>query len=223
MANKYIQHFKSLALYRLFQEEPKLAKLLDHPSFNKEITEAMAINSQVRKFIYKYGKDVTLIDVGSGKGFLTLLLASLYPSTEVIAIDNNILLNKEQYTYFDNVTFIRASIFHDEMEEILKTHDKVVMAGSHLCKDLAVRFIELYNNNYNIMASVLMPCCIGHIPRAVRYKYTLINKELGNNRGNYITWCMYLASLYKEPVRYKVDREVLSPRNVLLISWRRCI
>jgi len=225
MPNKYIRKFKSLKISELIANEPAFSKLNSHPNKNKEITEAMAIAKEARKLIYRIkslGGDVqTIVDVGCGTGFLTVIMASLYPEMKVIAIDNNEKLNTAALEYFSNVEFVKADIHSKRVGSVLKKAGGSIMLGSHLCKDLAERFVELYNKTYNVLGCVLMPCCIGSIPVGIQNTYSILNSLLGREKSLYVIWCMYLKSLMWYQSKCRIDRDVLSPKNILLISHKQ--
>ncbi|AAC06716.1 methyltransferase [Aquifex aeolicus] len=213
--NSYVKSFKKLRIAKLFENREEFKKLRRKNTFWKEISEAMAVRERIKDHLIRDPNHV-VIDLCSGKGFLSTLVALMHPKTKVIAVDIDEGADREHFTYLKNAQFVKADIMSEEVEKLIKeAGDKVILTGIHLCRDLSERFIELVNNNENVKFAVLMPCCEGNFPRE---KYQFLIDEL----GVYEAWCYYLKDKFDENLKVKMkrDKKVISPKNIVLTAER---
>ena len=229
MTNTYINRFKNLSL----SKKPIFQHLKEKygSSFDKEVTEAVAVLKHIRKLIYQH-PDATIVEVGSGRGLLTAMLAELYPDKKIIAVDKNRWLNTTVYdNYADRVAFYNLDIHSEEFYNILRREEEVIMVGVHLCYGLAISFINIYNDFDNVKAGILIPCCmkIRMIPEEFRKQFNYLKRiyidlpgmkrvRMNHDQIRYLQWCLYLCSLYIYPVKYHFDRNILSPKNCIIVS-----
>ncbi|NPA32910.1 MAG: methyltransferase [Aquificae bacterium] len=213
--NPYVRAFKKLRVSKLFEERPEFRKLRRKNTFWKEITEAMAIRERIRDFLIK-NPDAVVIDACSGKGFLTTLIALMHPKTRVISVDIDTNAERSHLNFLKNVRFVNADIMSEDFEKLVKeAGEKVVLVGSHLCRELSERFARITNTCKNVKLGVLMPCCEGDFPRE---RYQFLIDEL----GVYEAWCYYLKDLFSPELRVKMkrDKKVISPKNILITAER---
>ncbi|NPB06374.1 MAG: methyltransferase [Aquificae bacterium] len=214
--NAYVQAFRSLRLFELFEPGKPFHKLRRKNTFWKEITEAYAVRSRLKGYLIK-DPEFTVVDVGCGKGFLSTFVALMHPRSRVIALDIDESADRTHFERLKNVEFKRVDIMSEEFERVIReAGPKVLMAGIHLCTDLAVRFLEVFKRSPNVKAAVLMPCCVGEFPRE-RYRLLIDEGKL------YEAWCLHLANLLGPEFKVKTvrDENVLSPKNVILHAERQ--
>lgn len=213
--SSYVKSFKRLRISKLFENREEFKKLRRKNTFWKEISEAMAIRERIKDHLIRNPNHV-VIDLCSGKGFLSTLVALMHPKTKVIAVDLDEGADREHFKYLKNAEFIKADIMSEDVEKLIKeAGDKVILTGIHLCRELSERFIELVNKNKNVKFAVLMPCCEGNFPRE---KYQFLIDEL----GVYEAWCYYLKDKFDENLKVKMkrDKKVISPKNIVLTAER---
>ena len=128
-----------------------------------------------------------IIDLCSGKGFLSLILALEFPSIPIIAVDVHRGIKVEHFEALPNLRFVRADIMASEFGGALEneldaatrgvaaghaadasngiavssaSRSSCVALGMHLCGRLSPRAIEIFGNSEALSALVLVPCCL---------------------------------------------------------------
>ncbi|NPB08395.1 MAG: methyltransferase [Aquificae bacterium] len=213
--NSYVKSFKRLRIAKLFESREEFRSLRRKNTFWKEISEAMAVRERIKDHLIRDPSHV-VIDVASGKGFLSTLVALMHPRTKVIALDLDEGAKRDHFSYLKNAQFVKMDIMKEEfIDFVRKAGEKVVLTGIHLCRELSERFIEAVNRCENVKLAVLVPCCEGKFPRE---RYQFIIEELGVYEG----WCCYLQDRVGEGIRVRVkrDKKMLSPKNILIIMER---
>jgi len=184
-------------------------------TFVKEIDEAYACLYRVREIMQKRERSgrnssdecddkVRFIDMCSGKGFLSLLLAFEYPraSVDMIDISNKVDLTHLRAKETNNVRFHRLDLKSDECHEIVDSAcangEFVFLVGVHLCGDLSRVAIELFRrahlrNRNNNTAIVLFPCCLPQRRRHDCFGYHVKDQAKGLKLDNYKLWCIFLS------------------------------
>ena len=208
--SSYVRSFKKLKISKLFDTKEEFRKLRRKNTFWKEISEAMGVRERIKDYLIK-DKDFVVIDACCGKGFLSTLTALMHPQVKVISVDIDDSADREHFNYLKNAEFKKMDIMSDEFEELVKSYDKVILTGIHLCRELSERFIDVVNRNENVKYAVLIPCCEGKFPRD---KYQFIIDEL----GVYEAWCYYLKDKVSENLKVKMkrDRKIISPKNIVI-------
>lgn len=229
VVNPYLNRFKNLSL----SKKPIFQHLREkyNGSFDKEVTEAIAVLKHVRKLVYQY-PNAAILEVGSGRGLLTAMLAELYPNKKIIAVDKNKLLNTSVYDHYkDRVTFYNLDVHSEAFTDILRREKEIIVVGVHLCYGLSISFVNLYNDFDSVKASVLVPCCMKPrmIPEEFRKQFSYLKRiyvdlpglkrvRMSHDQIRYLQWCLYLCSLYIYPVKYYFDKNILSPKNCIIVS-----
>ncbi len=209
--NIYIRNFKKLRIANIFETRKEFRKLRRKSTFWKEITEAMGVRERIKDYLIKDPKHV-VIDVCSGKGFLSTLVALMHPKSRVIAIDLDTSADREHFKYLKNAEFVNMDIMDEGFEKLIRNvGKKVILTGIHLCRNLSERFIEIVNRNENVKCAVLIPCCEGKFPRE---RYQFVIDEL----GVYEAWCLYLKDKVRNDLRVKLkrDKKIISPKNIVM-------
>ena len=176
--------------------------------FEKEISEAVAIEKEVRNFSYGEIKDYTVIDLCSGNALVPLMTAFMLPVQESIAID--IRPRGRDYGKARKFSYLNLNIHDDDMD-IFKGR-KVILTACHACKELAKRIIDLYNRTEEIKYLVLSPCCIGTVES---YGYPEVVRD---KLGKYLTWAHFLYNQVEGSKSLKVNKNILSPCNAIITA-----
>lgn len=176
-----------------FAAAPYLQRLLDAPEFSlmlnrsskhlrKEIIEAYAVVDVVEAALTTHCRGSTsppaaFVDLCSGKGFLSTVLALEFPASRVIMVDANMGIKTEHVDTVENLTFVRADIMSAKFESELaaalgtaeaaasadsrgETRRPCVAVGMHLCGLLSPRAVELFGATALLDVLVLVPCCL---------------------------------------------------------------
>ncbi|HIQ48034.1 MAG TPA: methyltransferase [Aquifex aeolicus] len=213
--SSYVRSFKKLRIANLFEKNANFRKLRRKNTFWKEISEAMAVRERIKDYLIK-DPSYIVIDVCSGKGFLSTIVGLMHPKTKILAVDRDKEVDREHFNSLKNVEFVNMDIMSDDFYRLVKeSGQQVILTGIHLCRELSERFIDLVNSCENVKAAVLMPCCEGKFPRK---KYQFLIDEL----GVYEAWCYYLKEKFDENLKVKMkrDKKVLSPKNIVLTAER---
>jgi len=106
-----------------------------------------------------------VVDLCSGKGFLSILLALECPSLTILAVDLNKSIKSEHFDLLPNLTFLRADIMKESFVDVLHTAldghgTSCVALGMHLCGLLSPRAIQLFEAIPCLTSLLLVPCCL---------------------------------------------------------------
>ena len=150
----------------------------------KEFNESTPVLTELLKHIHAAEKPVTVIDLCSGYGFLSMFLAELAPSDmihEIVLVDdawpnasanasgdlsNEHILQRgawpvRLYTLKTNVK--NSNDLRGLARHIIGDSDHpTLIAGIHLCGTLALRAVQLFNDCATLGATslCLVPCCL---------------------------------------------------------------
>eukprot|EP00039_Didymoeca_costata_P008702 m.115253 g.115253 ORF g.115253 m.115253 type:complete len:428 (+) comp14195_c0_seq1:205-1488(+) len=152
----------------------------------KELNEYLPVIARVNSFLREHfansSEMVTIVDLCSGYGFLSMLLSEMLDAKEIKRI---ILIDKRwpeagkdrkdsQQQSCDHITCydwpIRLETRKQNIkkgreqrqltERIFSTDGVYVMLGVHLCGALSCKAVEIFNSNENIQFLTLKPCCL---------------------------------------------------------------
>lgn len=168
----------------------------------KEISEAMSLVQIIKRHVLNTPMEYTLIDMCAGNALTGLISAFLLPVKEVIAVD--IRPRKRKWELAKRFKYVTSDIDDYKIPD-----GKIILTASHACKGLAKKIINMYNNNNNIEALVLMPCCVGQIDQK-------IPQLIKNNLGRYLTWAFDLALMANGT--FKKEDRCLSPCNAIVTA-----
>ena len=179
-----------------FAAAPYLQRLLDTPEFTimlnrtskqlrKELIEAYAVVEVLEGVLSQTAEPfpAAIVDLCSGKGFLSTILALEYPTSQVLMVDNNQRVKTHHVETLDNVRFLRADIMRDAFEADLAAAlgeataarasgssghalagsigaSTCVAVGMHLCGLLSPRAVALFEACRLLEVLVLVPCCL---------------------------------------------------------------
>ena len=181
----------------------------------KETIEAVPIIDSVQRLVMSSSstddKKYTIIDLASGKGYLSMLLSELLPPSQVkrfVLIDkawpqhneppkpHHISCTHIQGDYFEKwpipLYVSKQDLKHRNQrkniqERYLTEEDSpVILLGVHLCGTLSIKAVEFFNENPNICFFCLKPCCLPGMVHAKRHEVF----ELGRHKFDAKDVCM---------------------------------
>mmetsp|Transcript_5109 Transcript_5109/g.5238 ORF Transcript_5109/g.5238 Transcript_5109/m.5238 type:complete len:344 (-) Transcript_5109:45-1076(-) len=155
--------------------------------------------------IRKNAKNLAIYDICSGKGILSFLLTLLFPEISIIKmIDSNkkIKLDHLDSKCCNNITYEHYDIFNEEFSDfLLKESEECteiffipVIIGLHLCGNLSVRLVHLFNNIDNLPILIISPCCLP--TKSKKNQGFMTRDKLKKNKwSSYDFWCMSIYML----------------------------
>ena len=172
----------------------------------KEISEAMAIISHVRKIALKNPGRFEHIDLCSGNAIIPTISAFLFPVIYSYAVDKR--QRKRDWDKIRKFCYVISNI--SEMSVLPGTHPKIVTA-CHACTNTAVESILLFRRDDLAKYLILLPCCEGVGADSV--PDVLVSTK-------YKRWCEFLRLQLLDFATVKAfqDERILSPKNILLVA-----
>jgi len=165
--------------------EPVLFARVARARLTKELAEALPVVHAVQEHLAALPLEagpVTIIDMCSGFGYLSMLLAELLPPAKlrhVLLVDRSWALSPDaagpQHISSDHlqpsvgwqVPLLPRRCNINKKGDAAKLHDAitgapgpVLIVGIHLCGRLSIRAIELFNAFPQISLLSLKPCCL---------------------------------------------------------------
>lgn len=199
--NKYFEQFNSLR-----SSKDIVDAVGSISGFKKEVTESMAIITQLKRIVLKYPNEYNVLDLCAGHSLTSLISSFLLPIKYNLAIDvrSNEKLN---YKGVNRFHYLSMSIFDPYIFELIDS--KTIIISVHPCGKLAKRVIEIYNDS-QASNLIIMPCCSGEF-----HMDEFIVKKL----GNYASWCLSLMNTIKsEKTKIIQDVNCLSPKNIIIMG-----
>jgi hypothetical protein len=209
--------------------ERSLRRIQKH-STNEIAEEPLITFSSIRKNV----SNLAFYDVCSGKGILSFLLTLLFPEISIIKmIDSNkkIKLDHLGSKCCTNITYEHYDIFNEEFSDFLiKESEKCkeekmipVIIGLHLCGNLSVRLVHLFNNIIDLPILIISPCCLP--TKSKKNQGFMTRDKLQKNKwSSYDFWCMsiYILIDHLSTVKNIVkDDLVESQKNTLIWAVKR--
>jgi len=207
--NKYLEKFNK---FRCKKEFLNIFKGKSMSFLKKEITEALAIKERLKRVLSNKSEDYILVEIGSGKGYFSVLMALFYKDLEIYMIDKNPNINLEHIKKFENIKFLNLDIRKKEFEEffneLIKKNKKIIVVAIHLCQDNAKELVKFYNKfKKSIEIFILVPCCPGSFVKA----------DKSVNVDPYLQWSFYLFNLIESKNKSMVkDKNMISERNIII-------
>jgi len=242
--NAHGRAFERSALRRTMARDPAFDSMARHRKVKKEITEAHGALAQVRRALRAGGgggedgggdgDGLVLIELCSGRGFVSLVLADAFPKARIYMIDRDTTMDVSHVETYGGarMSFHALDLHSTACEEFVRgvaddaetRGQTVVLVGVHLCGTLSHRAIELYERIERAVAIVVAPCCL---PQRRRHDvFGFHCKDIARSIGNGVTpfqcWCTQLY--FRLPLTSKrnmtIDHDVLSTQNTFLVARR---
>eukprot|EP00232_Nephroselmis_pyriformis_P013222 CAMPEP_0182882932 /NCGR_PEP_ID=MMETSP0034_2-20130328/18084_1 /TAXON_ID=156128 /ORGANISM="Nephroselmis pyriformis, Strain CCMP717" /LENGTH=380 /DNA_ID=CAMNT_0025016051 /DNA_START=35 /DNA_END=1174 /DNA_ORIENTATION=+ len=172
----------------------------------KEFSESLPVVTRVLDYVERVelgeGEQVTIIDLCSGVGYMSILLAELLAGSPKVArfvlIDYQFpLLNTPTQPHHINPEHLNKDLFPFELTHrkydlksssvlrqiqkhiISRSNGPLVVLGIHLCSILSIRAVQFYNDNPRCTMLALKPCCLPPwILAQQKYVWTFGGQEL---------------------------------------------
>jgi hypothetical protein len=227
------------------EDDPAFDSMARHRKVKKEITEAHGALVQVRRALRARGDGaddggdgdgdgLVLVELCSGRGFVSLVLADAFPKARIYMIDRDTTMDVSHVETYGGarMSFHALDLHSTACEEFVRgvaddaetRGQTVVLVGVHLCGTLSHRAIELYERIERAVAIVVAPCCL---PQRRRHDvFGFHCKDIARSIGNGVTpfqcWCTQLY--FRLPLTSKrnmtIDHDVLSTQNTFLVARR---
>lgn len=167
-------------------------RLLKHGRLFKEFSEVLPVAARVLEWIKTVSslgikEKITIVDLGSGVGYLSILLSELLSGNQHVArfvlVDkafpclnakpgkthiNPSHLSIDDFWAFE-MTYRKYNIQSSSGQRDLQKHvlarapGPVVILGVHLCGVLSIRAVQVFNDHPRCSFIALKPCCLPHI------------------------------------------------------------
>jgi len=199
--NKYVSEFLSL---KCSADVLKVCNPLGKKT-QKEITESIGIIKRLKPLVIKHPMKYTLYDFCAGNALTSIIAIYLLPIKSAIAID--IRKRERDWDKVNRFTYKFEDIYKFDISKI---EENSIIISVHACSDLSEKIIDIYNKS-KATYLILMPCCIGKLnnkfPQIFRTKL-----------GKYTLWCWHLMEKCKGKNIMREDKNILSPKNIIIIS-----
>ena len=164
----------------------------------KELIESAPIIENVKKLVEESEstEKFTVMDLCSGKGYMSMLLSEMLPSEKVerfLLVDKAwAIASKEtkegsEKTYFSTWPVplytskqdLKQSCNQRQMKKHFfdKTDGNIIILAVHLCGTLSLKAVEMFNTNENVKMFALKPCCLPPMIHAQRDDIFKIGKH----------------------------------------------
>jgi hypothetical protein len=136
--NRHLARFAASPYLNILLEDEASTALLSRSSrsLRKEIIEAYAVLEQVEGALRDAGaahsSPATLIDLCSGKGFLSVVLALEFPAAAVLMVDSNASIKLGHVSSRPNLHFLRADVLAPGFGPLLTCSLENLRAGRPL-------------------------------------------------------------------------------------------
>eukprot|EP00965_Chrysotila_dentata_P069596 2298733-Pleurochrysis_carterae.AAC.1 len=124
-SNRHLAAFASAPYLRDLLAEPRCDSLWrrSSKSLRKELIEAYSVVEALRDRVLRGRTPGAVVDLCSGKGYLSLVLAHEFPTARVIMVDSNAAIRAGFVDAYERVQFVRTDImatsFRAKMEAML--------------------------------------------------------------------------------------------------------
>lgn len=136
--NRHLARFAASSYLSTLLDDEASTALLSRSSrsLRKEIIEAYAVLEQVEDALRDagemHGSPSTLIDLCSGKGFLSVVLALEFPAAAVLMVDSNAAIKLGHVSSRPNLHFLRADVLAPGFGSLLTSSLEDLRAGRPL-------------------------------------------------------------------------------------------
>lgn len=221
--NPYVQEFLATQSYQAILTKPEYHILTNKRHLKKEISESWAI---LKALEAATTSPLQLIDLCAGSSLTTSLFGLMYPKVKGVAVD---ILSQEFAPHYvqENISYLQADIKDDSFVETLGKHlgsDKAMLVGMHLCGDLSIRAIEIFEKLPQIKCIILSPCCFPKHGRSRMDSDAMRRLEgIKDETKKYSAWSQYLLDSIGKHCKtsyQKEDGDILSTRNRVIVGQR---
>lgn len=149
------------------------------------------------------GEGLSFVDLCSGKGFLSTMLAWEFPKAAIHMCDFDTRLELSHLWNLPNVQFHLQDLYSKEAEDTVAAAVSAsrrtrggacIIVGVHLCGELSRRAIQLWRDA-GAAALVMSPCCLPRRRRHDVFGYHVKDQAKKMKVPSYQLWCTMLYGL----------------------------
>ena len=258
LANPYVRAFvDEKPLLERFLHDPAMAHWSKKSNLRKEVTEAMGALTQIRLCVPKArdgdgdveisdgcgtrdedgevphdsGSGLVFVDLCSGSGMLSIVVAHFFPAARVLMVDANPKIKLPHLACLPTVEHHLLDVQSTKALDLVRgaVRDATracIVVGVHLCGDLSRRAVQLFLETES-HALVLCPCCLPRRRRHDVFGFHVVDQARSLKREPHGVWCMALHGLLpwrdRETfaVDVRVDDDVEGPFKTFLLARRK--
>jgi hypothetical protein len=225
----YVKEFLASQACQDIRTKPEYHVFTNKRHLKKEISESWAILKAFEGVTKEKPtqQQLQLIDLCSGSSLTTTLYGILHPKSKAVAVD---ILSEEFAPHYitDNLSYLQADINKEEFVATLQTNhvgDGAVLVGMHLCGDLSIRAIEIFEKLRQIKMIILSPCCFPKHDGGSRMEAKAMRDLEGikDETLKYAAWSQYLLdsiSIHCTASHQTEDKNIMSTRNRVIVGYR---
>ena len=252
ITNPHLRAFAATPLCDALRHDVRFDYWRRYSRCKKELIESWAALQQLRRCVqrlspdkHETGKGLTFVELCSGRGCLSMLLAHTYPDANIHMCDSDGRMKIPHLSHpsMRNVSFHLEDIFHDDAARTVRNAvdsahldgGYCLVVGVHLCGDLSRRAVQLWRG-CGADALVLCPCCLPRRRRADAFGFHVVDLARKMRVDGYGLWCTMLYGLLVADgsddlgvengaggvmCNMCVDEDVTSPQRSFLTAVRR--
>lgn len=201
-------------------------------TFHKELSESLAVLEEIQISCPQILEDAEhwhFLDLCCGKSLTSLVLSTRCPDLTVSALDR---VGPEGIPHYKeaglSVKYLQQDLLDSASLPRLASHLRrrtTAMVGLHLCGNLSVRAVELFEELESIRICILVPCCLPHLRDAPNSLKHLYRQSVADDL-QYAKWVSYLEErLAAIPnvamVRQRSAVHMKSKKNTILTAIKR--
>jgi len=180
---------------------------------SKEITEAVAVTSRVRKWALKNPMQYSMLDLCAGNALSSVLGVMYLPLKDAIAVDKK--ARKRNWDKVDRFDYITMDIYDKNIFDMID--EQTIITSIHPCKRAAMRVVEIFNNS-DAPYLIMVPCCVQRDSINRERLPTIIREKFGTHEQ----WSYFLSTKIEgAEVNIMQDHYCLSPRNIVITAVRK--
>lgn len=169
--NRHLARFARAPYLQLILNDPACDSMMRRQgkALRKEITEAYALLETIEGSLGS-ARPACVVDLCSGKGFQSLILAHEFAATnvhracDVLMVDNHAAIKTEHVAATSNLRFLQADILAPDFSTALAAQlpnvGLCLLVGVHLCGPLSPAAVALFGAIARFDLLVLVPCCL---------------------------------------------------------------
>lgn len=200
-------------------------------SFHKELSESLCILAEIEKACPSVLHDNWhLIDLCCGKSLTSAIVSSQAPNLSISAVD---YVSPDGIPHYAaagirTVSYLQQDLLDNGALQVLRERiDEVgyptIVVGLHLCGNLSVFAVELFERLDTLRTCILVPCCLPHLRDAPNTLKHLYRRSVPDEQ-QYMEWASYLearlAAIPKVTVSKTFAPHMKSKKRLILTAMK---
>lgn len=177
----------------------------------KEISEAVAVTSRVRKWALKAPMQYDMLDLCAGNALSSVLGVMYLPLKHATAVDKK--NRKRAWEKVQRFNYLTMDIYNKDIFNHIGA--TTIITSIHPCKKAAMRVVEIYNLS-KAHYLVLIPCCVQRDSIDRERLPTIIREKFNTHEQ----WAYLLSTKIEGDVNVMQDKYCISPRNMVITAAR---